>query len=366
LNKFIAVYLCFKNPHLCPLPVRERKIIGKVIISMPAIDVNTLSKFLAENNFSPVYMFTGEDIYRKNALLDKIVKKLAADDFNYAKEDAARTDMGEIIALANTAPVFSDRRIIFLNNVDKLKKEAQAALLAYLELPLPSTVLILFHNDAKKLKTDAAVKKAAEAVGAVVDFPELKDAALAAWIKNKFKEKNLDASYDAVEVLTDTVGGDLSALEQEIEKIFLYKGAGVVEKEDILACVGFSKEENPFALSNAVLACDKNTALKLVGRLLEERESPVSILNKISACVLKMTRIKRLSNAGYNAAEITQGAGLMFWEGRLAANARRFPPEQTLTKTLERIIDADMQLKSSSGADPEILLKGVLMGLFAK
>ena len=333
---------------------------------MPVVDINTLSKSLAENNFSPVYLFTGEDVYRKNALLDKIVKKLAVDDFNYAKEDAARTDMGEILALANTAPVFSDRRVIFLNNVDKLKKEAHAALLNYLELPLPSTVLVLFHNDSKKLKTDASVKKAAEASGSVVDFPELKDAALAAWVKNKFKEKNLDASYDAVEVLTETVGGDLSALEQEIEKIFLCVGAGAVAKEDILACAGFGREENPYALSNAVLACDRNTALKLVGRLLEERESPVSILNKISACVLKMARVKRLSNAGYNAAEITRGAGLMFWEGRLAASARIFPPETALNKTLERIIEADMQLKSSSGADPEILLKGVLMGLFAK
>jgi len=262
--------------------------------------------------------------------------------------------------------VFSGRRVIFLNNVDKLNKEAQSALLNYLELPLPSTTLILFHNDSKKLKTDASVKKAAADAGAVVDFPELKDAALAAWIKNKFKEKNLDASYDAIEVLSETVGGDLAALEQEIEKIFLYKGAGAVSKEDVLECVGFGKEENPFALSNAVLACDRNTALKLVGRLLEERESPVSILNKISSCVLKMARVKRLANAGYNTAEITQGAGLMFWEGRLAASSRMFPPETTLVKTLERIIDADMQLKSSSGADPEILLKGVLMGLFAK
>ena len=333
---------------------------------MPSVDVNTLSKHLAENNFSPVYLFTGEDVYRKTALLDKIVKKLAVDDFNYAREDAARADMGEIIALANTAPVFSDRRVIFLNNIDKLKKEPQAALLNYLELPLPSTVLILFHNDSKKLKTDSSVKKAAADVGVAVDFPELKDAALAAWIKNKFKEKNLDASFDAVEVLAETVGGDLAALEQEIEKIFLYKGAGAVTKEDILACVGFSKEENPFALSNAVLACDRNTALKLVGRLLEERESPVSILNKISACVLKMARIKRLSNAGYSASEITQGAGLMFWEGRLAASARIFPPETALVRTLEKIIDADMQLKTSSGADPEILLKGILMGLFVK
>ena len=333
---------------------------------MPTVDINSLSKNLAEDNFSPVYLFTGEDVYRKNALMDKIIKKLAVDDFNFACADAARTDMGEIIALANTSPVFSGRRAIFLNNVDKLKKEAQAALLKYLELPLPSTVLILFHNDTKKLKTDASVKKAASEAGAVVDFPELKDAALAAWVKNKFKEKNLDASYDAVEVLADTVGGDLAALEQEIEKIFLYKGEGAVSKEDILACAGFSKEENPFALSNAVLACDRNTALKLVGRLLEERESPVSILNKISSCVLKMARIKRLSNAGYGAAEITQAAGLMFWEGRLASSARIFPPEQTLNKTLERIIEADMQLKSSSGADPEILLKGVLMGLFAK
>lgn len=334
---------------------------------MPQIDITELSKNLAGGDFAPVYLFTGEDVYRKNAILKRIIEKVAADDFNVAKEDGARVDFGEIIALANTAPVFSERRIIFLNNIDKLKKPAQSALLEYLELPLQSTILILFHNDAKKLKTDASVKKAASEAGVVVEFAELKAAGLNTWIKNKFKERGLTAGADVVEALADMVGADLAALEGEVEKLSLYKGdGGAVTSEDVLACVGFSKEENPFALSNAVLNCDKKTALTLVGKLLEEGESPVSILNKISSCVLKMTRIKRLVNAGYTGQEVISKAGLMFWEGRLVASARIFPAEPVLLRTLGKIIEGDMALKSSSGADPQVLLKGILLTLFSK
>ncbi|ACC97766.1 DNA polymerase III, delta subunit [Elusimicrobium minutum Pei191] len=334
---------------------------------MTVTDVNTLAKNLADGNISPVYFFTGEDVYRKSAMLERIVKKINADDFNVTKEDASKTDFGEILALANTAPVFSDRRIIFLNNIDKLKKDAQSALLNYLELPMHSTVLVLFHNDAKKLKTDASVKKAAEAVGTVIDFAELKGPALNAWIKNKFKEKGLSVEPEACELLIDMTGSDLAALESEIEKISLYKNMqGTATSADILECVGYSREENPFALSNAVLACDRKTALTLVGKLLGEGESPVSILNKISASVLKMTRIKRLVNAGYSNQEIVSSAGLMFWEGRLVSSARMFPSEQTMLKTLNKIIDADIALKTSSGHDPKVLLKGILLTMFSK
>ncbi|MGB2578578.1 DNA polymerase-3 subunit delta [Elusimicrobium simillimum] len=334
---------------------------------MAVSDISTLSKNLAEGTFSPVYLFTGEDVYRKNAILAKIIAKVGADEFNVTKEDAAKTDFGEIIALANTAPVFSVNRIIFLNNIDKLKKPQAAALIEYLELPLQSTILVLFHNDAKKLKTDATVKKAAEAVGMVIDFPELKGAGLSTWINNKLKEKNLKPDMEVSELLAETVGGDLSALEQEVEKLSLYKGeGGEVCAADVLACVGFSKEENPFALSNAILNCDRKTAITLAGKLLEEGESPVSVLSKVAQCVLKMTRIKRLVNAGYSSQEIVSKAGLMFWESRLVASARIFPSEAVLLKTLNKVIDADMQFKSSSGVDPQVTIKGILLTMFSK
>ncbi len=122
-----------------------------------------------------------------------------------------------------------------------------------------------------------------------------------------------------METLCEAVGGDLNALSREIEKLALYTADREdknISKEDVLAGVGFSKEENPFELSNAVQYMNKNKALALADKLLDGGEEPVAVLGKISYPVLKMARIKRMAAAGMAPGEITRAAGLMFWEAR--------------------------------------------------
>ncbi|WP_428898567.1 DNA polymerase-3 subunit delta [Parelusimicrobium proximum] len=333
---------------------------------MPKADISILDKRLKEADLSPVYFFTGEDVYRKNIYTSKIQKLIDADDFNITKEDASKIDMGEIITMANTAPVFSSQRFILIRNIEKLKKAGKDALIEYILNPLPSTILVLYYNDNKKFKAETALKKAADSC-MLVDFAELKDASLSMWIEAKFKEKGMKAGYDAVEMLAEQIGGDLAALEQDIEKIYLYKTPDTsVSVDDVLACVGYSKEENPFALSNAVMSGDRRTAMKLVGTMLSGGEDAIGILNKISYCVLKMVRIRRMLAAGAGQSEIMSGAGLMFWESRLINNARNFPSEPALMRTLNKIIETDVQLKSSTNTDPAVMLRSVLLTLFGK
>lgn len=329
------------------------------------MDIKTLENKIISADLSPVYLFTGDDVYRKTEITSKIKKVLNADEFNVTVEDAQRADMGEIITLASTAPVFSAQRLIVLKNADKLKKNAKDALLAYLENPLESTVFVLHHNDAKKFKADASLKKAAETKGVSVDFPELKEAALSMWINARLKEKGLSADFNAVELLIENIGADLAALEQEIEKLYLLKGGpGALTSRDILSSVGYTKEENPFALSNAVMACDKSRSLSLVGSMLGSGEEAVGVLNKISSCVLKMLRIKTLTQAGYPPQKVLSSGGLMFWESKYVSAAGRFPPRAVLLRTLDKIIEADQSLKTSSASDPAVLLRGVVMSLF--
>ena len=329
------------------------------------MDITILNKRISELDLSPVYIFTGEDVFRKNEITKKIISASAADDFNITLEDCAKTDMDAVLTTANTAPVFNALRVIVLKQAEKLKAGPKDALLKYIENPLSSTIMVIHYNDAKKWKAESAFKKT---TAVTVEFAELKGAQLSSWISAKMKEKDLGADFDAVEALAENVGADMSALLQEIEKLALFKhgGENKVSAADVLACVGFNKEENPFALSNALMALDKNTSLKLISSMLNGGEEPVGMLNKISACVMKMLRIKRLVNRGVSSSEIPAKAGLMFWEGRLVDGAKRFPQEETLLKTVDKIIDADMLLKSSSNADPGVLLRGIVLTLFSK
>lgn len=334
---------------------------------MPKSTPEKLLKDLQKNTFSPVYLLTGEDVYRKKRVIDQIKSAVGPDDFNYYRSEADKADMGEVLALANTAPVFSAARLIVLGGVEKLRKEPKEALLRYLENPLETTVLVLTYDDAKKFKTEKSLGPVCSEHGETANFDELKKEELSLWIRTQLKEKGLNAEFDAVDLLAESVGAELNALEREIEKLSLFvhgRENQTVTKEDVLASIGFSKEENPFALSNAVQSSQKAVALKLIDLLLDGGEEPVSVLSKISYPVLKMARVKRLSARGMAPSEILRAAGLMFWENNLAASGRTLPPEETFLKALNRIIEVDAAFKSSSGTDPKIALKGIILTLF--
>ncbi len=327
-----------------------------------------ISKSLEKGTISPVYLLTGEDLFRKKELIAKITAAVHPDDFNIYSSSADKADMGEVLALANTAPVFSDRRVVILTGIEKLRKNPKEALLKYLENPLDTTVFILTHNDTKKFKTEKTLGALAAEHGDTANFDELKREELAMWVTNRFKAQNLTAAYDAIETLCETVGADLNALSQEIEKLALYAADRTdknITKEDVLAGVGFAKEENPFELSNAIQYLNKKKAFSLVEKLLASGEEPVSVLSKISYSVLKMARIKRMTAGGMANADIMHAAGLMFWESSLINNARNFPSQEIFLKTLDRIIEADKALKTSTATDPKTLIKGVLMTFFA-
>ena len=334
---------------------------------MPKLTAEKLQAEIAAKKTAPVYLLTGEDTYRKQEIINQLRAVVQPDDFNFYASSADKANLGEVLALANTAPVFSAARMIVLTDIEKLRKEPKAALLKYVSDPLATTTLVLTHNDAKKMKTEKALAEACAANGRVADYGELKQAELNLWVKNKMAARGLTADFDAADLLCQSVGAELAALENEIEKLYLYtlsRENKKITKEDVLACIGFSKEENPYELANAILACNKNKAVKLVDKLLGDGEEPVAILAKMTYPILKMARIKRMSEGGVPSGEILHAAGLFPWESRLITAARNFPSQKQFLAALNKMIEADAGFKSGAGSDPKLALKGILLTLF--
>ena len=110
--------------------------------------------------------------------------------------------------------------------------------------------------------------------------------------------------------------------------------------------------------------CSKSRALAQIDKLLDIGEEPVAVLAKMSYPILKMARIKRLSDAGMSQGDILRAAGLMFWESRLVQQARNFPTQKNFLATLNKIIETDAGFKSGAGLDPKTALKGIVLTLF--
>ena len=335
---------------------------------MSKISAEKLNTELTKGTIAPVYLLTGEDLYRKNQVIKQLRDILHPDDFNFFKAQPTSQEISEALSQANTAPVFSDVRLIVINGVDKLRKgsKEQTALINYAQNPLPTTTLVLTHNDAKKLKTDKTLQSACEETGRVVNFDELKADSLATWVRQYMGQQGLSPNFEAVDLLCECIGSDLTALENEVEKLSLFTAQRqdkTITAQDVLACIGFKKDENPFELSNALTACSKTRALAQIDKLIDSGEEPVAVLAKMTYPILKMARIKRFSEKGMAQSDILHAAGLMFWESRLVQQARSFPSSKNFMAALNKMIEVDAGFKSGANLDPKTTLKGIVLTL---
>ena len=337
---------------------------------MPKISAEKLKEELSKGKRAPIYLLTGEDVFRKNLVIKQLKELVNPDEFNYLRCEATTDGLSEALAQANTAPVFSEARFIVVTDLDKVRKDSKLlreGLQRYLSSPLPTTTLVLTHNDAKKIKTEKLWLELCADNGRVVNFDELKGEELNMWVRSQLEEKGLKGTFDSIDLLCQTVGSELTALSSEIEKLSLYtwdRADKTITPQDVLACVGFSKEQNPFELANLITAQRKKEAMALIDKLVDDGEKPIAILNKMTYPIVKMARIRRLTDAGYAPADILRMAGLFPWESRLVNNARRLPAQPLFLHTLNRMIDADAAFKTSTASDPKVTLKGILLTLF--
>ena len=102
----------------------------------------------------------------------------------------------------------------------------------------------------------------------------------AALARERAQARGLRLSGEALELFTLSTGGDRRVVENELEKLDLYLGAGrrAVTADDVRDLVPLSRAGIVFELGNALAARDLNRALALLDQLLFQGESAIGIL----------------------------------------------------------------------------------------
>jgi len=329
---------------------------------MPAPGAQQLERELSAGRLRPFYYLAGEEIYRRDQAVKKIRALVNPDDFNYYSAQADKADMGEVVSLAATAPVFSARRLIILSRADKLKAEPRRLLSDYLSNPLETTCLVL-TSDERKAGKDDQIAKICEGAGARFLFYGLRADEAEQWVIERAAEAGSRISREAAGLLVDCAGTDLNALERETSKLLIYTAGSktAIGPEAVLESLGFSKEENPFELSAALLRRDSARALLLTDKLLADGQEPVFLLSLISSNLMKILKVRRMSAAGTPKQQIFAEARLnAYYDSDFIRAAENFGDDKTLLSAIDKALDAEAALKSSS-AEAGALLKSLIL-----
>jgi len=343
---------------------------------MAALTLDALLRGLKKGAPDPVYLLHGdEDVLKDEAVRALLAAAVdpAARDFNLDSRFAADVDAEAFHALVNTPPMLAERRAVVLRGVDQLgkrKSKVRDELLRYLKSPNPTTVLILITAAGED--PDAELARQATSVALAALEPER----VPRWVSHHASKLSLTLEPDAVELLIEAVGNDLSALARELEKLASLAGDRPATAADVTALVGVRRGETVHDLVEAALARNAARAAQLVEPVLEQAGmSGVKILMLLGTQLVGTALARAERDRGGSRVEDTvfrhllaaRPYGLRSYKDEAARWARwsALWTGAELSAALRAALAADRALKNTTVTDDRGIVMQLVLGFAA-
>lgn len=221
---------------------------------------------LKKQIYHPVYVLMGEEPYFIDKISDYIAKNVlpeAEKSFNQTVLYGKDADVDTIITVARRFPMMAANQVVIVKEAQSLKG-IEEGLLPYVENPLNTTILVICYKYKSMDKRKKFVKIAAQK-GVVFESKKIYENQLVPWIQNYCKERTYSIAPQAVALLAEYLGTDISKVANELEKLMiLIPKEKTISPADIEKNIGISKDFNVFELQNALAAKDVKKANQIV------------------------------------------------------------------------------------------------------
>ena len=313
--------------------------------------MKSLNEDLKTGQFKQIYLLYGQESYLKKQYKERFIKAMVpeGDTMNYSYYEGKKTDIKEVIDLAETLPFFSERRLIVFEDTGFFKTGGND-LADYINDGLPRTTHFIFiENEVDKR---SKLYKAVKAKGHIVELAAQDENTLRKWVSGLVRKEKKEMSQPDIAYFLNKVGTDMENITKELEKLFCYcLDRNVITREDVDAICVTQITNHIFDMVNAVAAGDQRRALDLYYDLLALKEPPMRILSLMSKEYRDLFHVKQLSRQGYGRKDIALKAGLHpFVAGKYLDLAKRFQADD-LRNVMEESADLEQRVKTGLMTD---------------
>ena len=247
-----------------------------------------------------LYVLYGLDTFSLNQAVKKIKASLGDREMvaiNTTSLEGQHLTLSELRNKCDAAPFLSSSRLVIVDGLlgrfevkqrrPRSRQKGKSGnglgewegLASYIGQMPETTVLMLVDGEVKG--QNALLKKLAP-LAEVRTFPLLRGRSLQVWIQQRVREEGGDITPRAVKLLSELIGGDLWAMNGEIQKLILYSQNRPISEDDVKQLVSYAQEVNIFALVDAVAEGRTELAQRLLHRLYHEGMAPTHILAMIT------------------------------------------------------------------------------------
>lgn len=222
------------------------------------MEYKQLIKEITKGTFKPVYLIYAEDMFFSDAIVQAVQDQFIPreyQDFNqlvvYGKEITTQA----LVDMAREYPFMSDRKLIIVKDSNELKNAEQ--LIGLFKHPNPQCLLLMIFS--KKPDGRLAWIKAAKEQNSYYEFKALSEYQLPSFVKSMIADQNLQIEDQALWLMLDYIGNDLSTYQNEINKLKINIEKGEKISEELISkFIGISREFNVFELQRALSQRDKS------------------------------------------------------------------------------------------------------------
>jgi DNA polymerase III delta subunit len=264
----------------------------------PAQVMQQLENEINSNKIASTYIIYCSD----NVIIDEIINLLKETlltpgfesfDFDYLHcEDIG---ISEILTKVFTPPAASNKRLVIIKDILKLKAENRAELITGLAKPRDFSVALLATDWEKSLSKQVENLQKAKAPIAVYNFfkPFMVD--LKEQVRKWVLQNGMTIDSDAVDMLIEIAGESQDVLKEELDKICILIGAGKrITEETVKRTVAKARDYELNELIAAITEQDLEKSIKVLLHLSQWGEEPVKIIGWTGNEMFRILRILEL------------------------------------------------------------------------
>lgn len=312
-------------------------------------------------NLKPIYVLTGTEPLLQRMFIEDLKAKVfpsGPQGFNDDQLDGRERSWAEIFDLANTFPMFADRRMITVRNASDFKAEDEKVWMDYLDNPPVHTVLVVQSDKLDKRKK---VTKALDKSGFIHDLLPPKPAAMPGWVDKLASAKNIRVEPKARMALLDALGTNLTRVDLELDKLawFVHPEQTVGDRA-VAELVLKSSGDTIFEFTDQVMEGHTQEALTTLAFLMSEGTPALVILSMILRHVRILMKAKEALLNPKAASSLAQVLSVPpFLVQKYAEQSKRLSNVQ-LQAMLDRLLELDLDFKSTGLSERQLLERFIL------
>lgn len=305
----------------------------------------------------PITFIVGSDLFQHRLLTDEIRKAVfpnGSGGLNDDTFDGKGADLSSIFDLANTLPMLSPQRFIFIRNAEATSEKDQTQWLRYLKAPSPSAVLVA---SAQKLDKRTKFAKTLVEADVVVEAEPPKPRDVPSWIDRLAKRNEISVAPAAKMALAEAVGSDLGRLDQEIGRLALFvHPEKTISEKAVTSTVLQTTGENVFAWTDQIVEGRWKESVSTLHHLIEEGSPELVLVSMLVRHLRILLKAKDAAATSARGGELTSLLGVPpFLVSRYMDQCRRLQ-RSALLKALDHLATLDRELKST-GLSGSLLLE---------